>query len=244
MNESSGPISQEKRVAGWIGWLIGPLFLVLAAWFVWGPDLAGVPRHDVAEVTPVQLSIQPLRQIMVDPPTALIGGFEQGCMDCHRFFDSASTSADQRMPAQHTHIILSHGLNNRCLNCHLEENRSKLVLHDGSAIGFNQVALLCAKCHGPTYRDWQKGMHGKTMGAWNPKAPTQHRLGCTHCHDPHSPAFDPMTPLPGPNTLRMGDRKNVDAGHDHEIHNPLRVWSREGGALHPAADRTKESIHE
>lgn len=185
--------------------------------------MTNVPIDEAATVSARQIGSEPLRKIMGDPPVAVIGGVEQRCVDCHRFLNSIPTTDRRR--TQHTHIELDHGLNDRCLNCHHDSDRSKLVLHDGGVIGYDQVEHLCAKCHGPTYRDWQKGMHGKTLGYWDTSRGPQHRLKCTHCHDPHAPAFEPMAPLPGPRTLRMTPAPQQAPHHEDKVSNPLRTWS-------------------
>ena len=87
---------------------------------------------------------------------------------------------------------------------------------------FAQVADTCGQCHGPTLRQWERGVHGKTMGYWNADMGTPQRLTCTQCHDPHSPSYEPITPLPGPNTHRMGDQHQDNASPHDAPHNPLR----------------------
>ncbi len=111
--------------------------------------------------------------------------------------------------------MLDHGLNDRCLNCHDHENRDRLRLHGTKTIGFDDVQELCAKCHGPTFRDWELGIHGRTNGYWDEASGEARKLLCTECHDPHAPAFPDIAPLPGPNTLRMGNTK-PSADHSHE----------------------------
>ena len=243
MVDARDSTSKEDRTTAWIGSLTGPLFLVVAAWFVWGPDLADVPQSHAVTIGPDQISTEPMRQAMKDPATSLIGGFQQACMDCHRFFDAAPTD---RQRTQHTGILFNHGMNNRCLNCHHPTDRSKLVGHDGQTIPFGNVVGLCAKCHGPTYRDWQKGIHGKTLGSWDPRRRKQTRLVCTHCHDPHSPALKPIKPLPGPHTLRMG---RPPAEHDpspesETVRNPLRVWTQPHRPQHEPGTTKEHESHE
>ncbi|MBM4108751.1 MAG: hypothetical protein FJ255_08055 [Phycisphaerae bacterium] len=123
-------------------------------------------------------------------------------------------------PALHAGIALRHGLNNRCTNCHDSKDLERLRLHDGKPIPYSQVAMLCAQCHGTVYRDWERGSHGKTLGAWSNDMAEKTRLRCSECHDPHAPAYPKYTPLPGPNTLRMG-RQEATHAHD-EKHRPLR----------------------
>jgi hypothetical protein len=100
--------------------------------------------------------------------------------------------------------------------------------------------VLCAQCHGTTYRDWQRGMHGKTMGSWDKSSGKQRRLLCTECHNPHAPAYGRLAPLPGPRTLRMnaGDEKDHQEGADPS---PLhrRVPGAGGKPDHSSEDHTR-----
>lgn len=191
--------------------LIATLFLSTAAYLWFSP--AAAPPIPVR--TPVDRSVltsAPPRQALGDPPTVLLGGLRQRCSNCHRLFPSRpETPADLQ---QHRDVVLDHGLNDRCHNCHSPANHEKLLLENGVEIPFGEAVRLCARCHGPTYRDWLAGMHGRTQGSWDPRSGRQSRLSCTQCHDPHKPAQTPLVPLPGPNTLRMGPV--APDGHGHE----------------------------
>jgi hypothetical protein len=91
----------------------------------------------------------------------------------------------------------------------------------GECFSFDDVPMLCAGCHGPTYRDWSKGIHGRTNGYWDTGRGVIRRLLCTQCHAPHAPAFAPMSLLPGPHTLRLEpDRRPAHEEQNRE--NPLR----------------------
>lgn len=115
-------------------------------------------------------------------------------MECHKLLQ-ARWHYDRPM-VEHQNIQLQHGDNRFCLNCHHPTNRNAFVDYDGSEIAEANVFLLCAKCHGPTYRDWKAGVHGRRNGFWDPTKGTQTRLRCIECHDPHSPKFQPLKPLP------------------------------------------------
>jgi len=71
-----------------------------------------------------------------------------------------------------------------CLNCHSAEKRDKLIDHFGNEISFNQPQKLCGKCHGPAYRDWRDGIHGKRIGMWKTSG-KKRWWTCTECHNPH-----------------------------------------------------------
>ncbi|USN99630.1 MAG: hypothetical protein H6810_02920 [Phycisphaeraceae bacterium] len=215
-----------SRWAGAAGYLIGPAFLLIALLILALPG-AAIPIQQTPAVDRASISIAPRRTPLGDPPVAVVNGMAHRCNDCHGIFESRENSqADLR---QHTDIKLEHGLNNNCYNCHDRKDREKLALHDGSTTTFTHSEMLCAQCHGRMYRDWSRGAHGKTMGAWDPANPGFHRLTCVQCHNPHAPMFDPIEPLPAPHTLRMGDPGH---GHHAEIQkkrNPLLQWSEPGG---------------
>jgi formate-dependent nitrite reductase cytochrome c552 subunit len=127
-------------------------------------------------------------------------------------------------------------MNAQCYNCHSNQNRNKLILKGGEEVSYRDVQLLCASCHGPTFRDWEKGMHGRTNGYWDSTKGESVRLVCTQCHDPHTPRFGTLVPLPGPSTLRMERGGGPDPDYVHKPkHNPLLLKAsagHEGGASH------------
>lgn len=121
-------------------------------------------------------------------------GWTYNCMECHKLLKARWTF--DRPMVEHKDITLAHGNNRFCLNCHHETNRNAFRDYDGSEIAQEDVVLLCAKCHGPTYRDWQAGVHGRQNGFWNKEMGESTKLRCIQCHDPHHPAFQSMKPLP------------------------------------------------
>jgi hypothetical protein len=207
--------------------LISTAFFALAIWFLMFSGVGVVPVTDLPPIKAEDISIEPRREMLQDPATIRLGGLDQTCQSCHSIFPSSQDEPKELM--QHKEIVLEHGLNNRCDNCHTKGDHDKLVLYGGKEVGFSEVQLLCAKCHGPTYRDWEKGMHGKTLGSWETGAETQQRLLCTECHDPHHPAFTSYEPLRGPHTLRQhATEQKVDNVHAGK-RNPLRHWQKSDG---------------
>lgn len=199
MSPRESRAARLRSTPTWPGALVGPVFFLLAAWFVWGPHGRELPGSPPAPLDPARISIEPRREILSDPPRIEIGGVERMCMDCHRLFEPSEDPP--AAPAMHKNIHLDHGINDQCRNCHAIEERNELVLHDGSLVHYSQSERLCAKCHGPTYRDWLRGAHGRTNGYWDAERGEVRRLKCSQCHDPHhprSPAMDPIVPLPGP----------------------------------------------
>lgn len=119
------------------------------------------------------------------------------CTQCH----SLIKKAEGRRDAAHVEVKLKHGeINRDCLNCHDAENKNSLrLMVSGEKIPFESSYKLCSQCHGNILKDWESGVHGLQTGFWNG---TKNRRTCTACHDPHTPAFKAMKPLPPPEQTR------------------------------------------
>lgn len=116
------------------------------------------------------------------------------CNDCHSELEA--NSQRRELVDMHDDIIFNHDSENRwCLACHSTFDRDSLVLAGGKLLAFNESYKLCGQCHGPKYRDWKLGIHGKRTGEWNGE---KQYLLCVHCHDPHSPKFKSLQPEPPP----------------------------------------------
>ena len=116
------------------------------------------------------------------------------CTNCHVKGDYDSKRRE--LKDEHTNIKFEHDAQNRwCLDCHSAGDRDKLHLASGELIDFTQSYRLCGQCHGPNYRDWKAGVHGKRSGYWN--GPKKYYL-CVHCHNPHSPKIKQIKPFPAP----------------------------------------------
>lgn len=108
------------------------------------------------------------------------------------------------LPKEHEDIVMGHGShkrNNNCFNCHDETNLELLQTRDGRQVKISESTQLCGSCHGPTYRDWEAGVHGRTSGYWKRDKGPIDRKGCASCHNPHSPPFPGRQPAPGPHAL-------------------------------------------
>lgn len=220
-------------------WAIGPMFLVVAAWLVFASPAGDIPKGEVKLVSRDDIRPGAWRTPLKDADKGIVNGMTHSCSECHKLF--TPVPGENRVALQHTEIRLKHGMNARCLNCHDGEDRDKLVLHNGTLVGFDEAPRLCSQCHGTVYRDWQKGVHGKTMGSWDASSGKQVHLTCNECHDPHSPAFEAMAPLPGPDTLRMGDQTR-HGGHEGP-HTPLRTWSKEPAGGEPERHGAEPGEH-
>lgn len=116
------------------------------------------------------------------------------CSDCHEAGDEDPRPRELYEP--HDAIQLDHGRKGPwCYTCHSEGNRDVLELADGTQVPFEESYGLCGQCHGPQYRDWRAGIHGRRVGRWDGE---KRYLLCAHCHDPHAPRFKKLKPLPPP----------------------------------------------
>ncbi len=193
------------------------VLLAIAAVLVFDPVPFSSPVPAATEVPAWATDTTPVRRPTLEPRYAA-AGFEYRCSDCHAILPSPVET--DRVLTQHTEIELKHGINTRCFNCHHRTNRDAFVDDLGHEIPWNQPQLLCAKCHGPVYRDWQHGAHGRTNGFWDTTRGEQSRRKCIECHDPHQPPFPPMRPAPPPRTLRMGHQGYEKS---HGVTDPLQL---------------------
>lgn len=169
------------------------LLSVVLVFDPWGHvSPAGIPgKLDPAWVDPT-LPRTPFKAPKID-----IEGEEMSCSDCH---SDTTPPPEPKLPleAEHTHIRLNHGENNRCFNCHHPLDRDHLVGYGGEKLPFDNAEGKCGKCHGNIDRDWKRNIHGRRTGFWDPKKGEAQVGQCNHCHQPHSPKFKPMKACPPP----------------------------------------------
>ena len=151
------------------------------------------------------------------------------CYLCHEEGKRQELTYDDKqqlvIPEEHSDIVMGHGThgrNNNCFNCHNDMNLLRLQSRDGHDLKFEESTTLCGSCHGPTYRDWEAGIHGRTSGYWNRTKPDKDqgpldgpfkKLDCVNCHNPHSPRFPGRKPAPPPNYLREPREKSPQQSH-------------------------------
>lgn len=181
-------------------WAVTATFILLALAFAF--DLMGsiAPVQQNAPVDLRYVEKKTVRDPMLEAPLHEKAGFQYKCNSCHQHF-GLSEKRGQRV-AEHTDLVLQHGQNKRCLNCHNAQDMETFVDHDGSAIAWSESLQLCRKCHGPKYNDWVAGVHGRPNGYWDTGRGASFKAVCTACHDPHAPAFKPLAPAPGPRERR------------------------------------------
>lgn len=133
------------------------------------------------------------------------------CSDCHA--DMEPNPERRELVDMHEDIILDHAEGQRwCLDCHNLNDRDSLRLVSGEVIPFTESYRLCGQCHGDKLRDWKVGVHGKRTGYWNGE---KQYLLCAHCHNPHSPSFKPLQPMPPPIRPENLDRQGAPTSPAH-----------------------------
>jgi hypothetical protein len=183
-------------------------FAALAAGFLLNFQARPVPLYPIALVDTNFLDTATVRRSYADLARAGEDLSDFDCYGCHERgkppplrFD---TNQNLIIPKEHADIVMSHGShgrNNNCFNCHNETNLELLQTRDGHEIKFADSPALCGSCHGPTYRDWEAGAHGRTSGDWDRSRGIAQRKACVNCHNPHSPGFPGRPPAPGPHPL-------------------------------------------
>jgi hypothetical protein len=168
------------------------------------PPRSELPLVDPTLITPTTIRTSYLQLIQMK---ADLSDFD--CYGCHEKgkppplrFD---TNQNLIIPQEHSDVVMAHGRHNRnnnCFNCHDEQNLVLLQTRDKHQLRLEESPMLCGSCHGPTYRDWEAGAHGRTGGYWDRGRGAAKRQICVDCHNPHSPKIPPRKPLPGPNALR------------------------------------------
>ena len=184
------------------------LFASLAAAFLlnlWGRP---VPEPPIPLVNTNFLDTATVRRSYVDLVRAGEDLSDFDCYICHERGKPPTLRFDTNqniiIPKAHSNIVMGHGehnRNNNCFNCHDETNLEQLQTRDGRTVSFADSMRLCGSCHGPTYRDWEAGVHGRTSGYWNVRMGERKRVICASCHNPHSPRFPGRQPAPGPHPL-------------------------------------------
>ena len=130
-----------------------------------------------------------------EPP---VGKPEPGikCNACHGRMKVNYTPRVLKYAPENHQFELKHGDGKFwCLTCHDPADRTKLRLFNGSKVPLSDPVPLCGQCHGPIYRDWKEHIHGRWVGSIENAKPD---VICTDCHNPHDPAFKPITPKPKP----------------------------------------------
>lgn len=212
MESSSDSTPRGRRRINLVLGTLALLFLGFGALVfadVWGraPRRQAIPLVDAKF-----LETTPWRRTFADLIAAKEDLSDYDCYACHEKAKPPPIRFDANqkiiIPKEHANIVMGHGShdrNNLCYNCHNEANLLTVQVRDGRELKLSDSVPLCGSCHGPTYRDWEAGAHGRMSGHWDRRAGEFTRLACANCHDPHAPRIPTREPAPGPHTLHASD---------------------------------------
>ncbi|MBI3297255.1 MAG: hypothetical protein HYZ75_03760 [Elusimicrobia bacterium] len=179
-------------VPRWVGGACVGTFLVLAG--VFAVDLIGKgPGLD--ELPPLKPEHYDPATVRKVPSAMMFDGAP--CSSCHEGLEPNTGNPKER-GVFHEAKKLQHGRNQHCFNCHHRADPTHFADFDGAPIKLADVQLLCAKCHGTTFRDWKNGSHGRRTGHWDLAKGGPRTTVCIACHDPHWPVFKAIEAAPGP----------------------------------------------
>ena len=164
-----------------------------------------IPSHPTvhSKIPPVDAVFtdpSPIRKISDRLQTADDGS---KCTECHEHGEAIE---DLKSGKGNHEIKLDHGRNNRCFHCHNPKDMDTFQNRDGDPVEYKDVVLMCTNCHGPQYRDWLAGIHGRRSGYYDTRKGEQKTLRCIECHNPHNPVYPRLKPAPGPHTLHRAEK--------------------------------------
>lgn len=167
-----------------------------------------VVEGNVFDTTPIYGSVKSLRLHRT--------GFAYACSECHTDFEH--TKVSNRPQGEHSEILarFDHGRTIFCMSCHHLNDRNLYVDNIGQPLSSEKSEVLCARCHGLRYRDWEAGVHGRINGYWSEEYGERTKLTCVQCHDPHRPKFPLMTPSPPPIRSRLETDRAAAQGNTHD----------------------------
>jgi hypothetical protein len=171
--------------------------------------IAGLPEGAAKVTTLVYAAPPPFSEDMFESETDEKSPV--ACVGCHA---SRKPNTDRRkLERMHDNVKLTHG-DLWCTSCHDPSGPNRFRLAEGTTVDVADTPRLCGQCHSGRYKDWTIGAHGKRTGYWNGP---RRVLVCLNCHDPHSPRFKDLKPLPPPTGPYRGDAgtKEADRGHGH-----------------------------
>ncbi|MCP4758871.1 MAG: hypothetical protein GY876_05320, partial [Planctomycetes bacterium] len=129
---------RDQLLENVIGWGISAVLLILAGLFLWAPIQLSDPIPESVNVDRSRLGPRPIRVAMHDPATIKVATFDMKCMECHALFEN--TKMVPRNISRHRNIVLDHGVNNNCFNCHDAERRDRLAMGGGKTVGYDEVS--------------------------------------------------------------------------------------------------------
>lgn len=199
--DGDGPVGYRAETWVFLGAAFIAVLLLFSIRCAHGPQTArAYPSRELApEPQPVLLAPPPMDDEFFP------------CSDCHE--NEPTDRTVRKLEDEHDDLVLAHGTT-WCLDCHDADHRDELHLADGSRVGFEESWRLCTQCHGAKLADWRAGVHGKRTGSW---WGAKEYWSCVACHDPHSPRFksiEPMPPPTRPDQIRLAAPSAQEMAHE------------------------------
>jgi hypothetical protein len=125
------------------------------------------------------------------------------CTSCH--MGRRVVLDDDRIEDAHHDIQPSHPRETgaTCATCHAADDVELLSLRSGERATLDHAYRVCAQCHFAQVDAWAAGTHGKRLDGWQGRRVV---MGCTDCHDPHTPELEKRLPFRAP-LIHRPDRK-------------------------------------
>lgn len=144
------------------------------------------------------------------------------CSSCHDENKPVVVKLDAKggilLSEAHKDILIQHGQSSRndhCFNCHNPRNLEELRAREGQSFKLTDSNPLCGSCHGPTFRAWEQGLHGRFTGFWDTTKGKRVREDCTSCHNPHTPRFPSIKAGPAPYPRYFESAQDKPAANPH-----------------------------
>lgn len=206
MTARSGPVAAAKTPAGSAFTNTATVRLSAAELTKAGADVSGMDCYAChSKDKPVAPRFDAAGHLVPSIAHRDVVFSRMNCAACHDAAEKVELKFDPEgktiIPAAHANDLPRHGQsigNDHCFNCHDPANLAELHTPGGKKLKLTEGTLLCASCHGPSYRNWGTGVHGRLNGFWDAKLGPVERKECTSCHDPHAPAIRSLKPLPPP----------------------------------------------
>jgi hypothetical protein len=193
----------RSKVPAWTAAVVVGGLLLLAGAFAKNLLGNGDARQPIPKLSPDYADTATVRKVRTEMT------FDGApCQSCHD--GSEPLQGDPKNKGVfHEKIVIKHGRNEHCFNCHNRKQPADFSNFDLSPIKLADVQLLCAKCHGTTFRDWNYGAHGRRSGYWDVSKGGPKPTVCIACHDPHWPIFKPLQATPPPHVNPHEPGKSV-----------------------------------
>lgn len=152
---------------------------------------------------------------VLDTPLQDVHGAPIGvaCDTCHGPDADGEVLAQAQDNPEGMHQALEHRHGAlACDACHDPDDRRFLHLADGTLLEMPRAMELCAQCHGPQHRDYQRGSHGGMTGSWDLRRGDRVRNHCLDCHDAHAPAWSQLDPVFPPMDRGTVSQRTHDSG--------------------------------